>query len=202
MTVKIIMDRLSILRKTHPLSAWPIEVPRIALEALRKNLSRTLYLHIYKTGLHRSSQFGRRLFIMNPANISSTGQVLFGDNVRLISEFNDSSLQIGADVEFGSNSRIDFSGGLKIDNSVHISSDVFVYTHSHGLEPRSKASKKFLEIDKSVWIGSRCTIMDSVDHIGEGAVIGTGSVLTKDVQPNEIWAGNPAKKIGLKTPEP
>lgn len=49
-------------------------------------------------------------------------------------------------------------------------------------------------IGADVWIGMGATIKGGV-NIGVGAVIGAGSVLTKDVPPYEIWAGNPAKFI-------
>ncbi len=49
-------------------------------------------------------------------------------------------------------------------------------------------------IGNDVWIGSKCLIKGGVT-IGDGAVIGMGSVVTKDVPPYEVWAGNPAKFI-------
>ena len=47
-------------------------------------------------------------------------------------------------------------------------------------------------VGNDVWIGSNCLIKAGV-KIGDGAVIGMGSVVTHDVPPYEIWAGNPAK---------
>lgn len=55
-------------------------------------------------------------------------------------------------------------------------------------------SYKQTTIGNDVWIGSMCMIKAGV-HIGNGAVIGMGSVVTKDVPDYEIWAGNPAKFI-------
>lgn len=49
-------------------------------------------------------------------------------------------------------------------------------------------------IEHDVWIGSRSLIKAGV-KIGVGAVVGMGSVVTKDIPPYEIWAGNPAKFI-------
>ena len=49
-------------------------------------------------------------------------------------------------------------------------------------------------IGNDVWIGTHCLIKSGVT-IADGAVIGMGSVVTKDVGPYEIWAGNPAKLI-------
>ena len=47
---------------------------------------------------------------------------------------------------------------------------------------------KNVVIDDNVWIGSRVLIIGNV-HIGEGAIIGAGSIVTKDVPPLAIYAG-------------
>ena len=49
-------------------------------------------------------------------------------------------------------------------------------------------------IGNDVWIGAKCMIKGGVT-IGDGAIIGMGSVVTKDIPPYEIWAGNPARCI-------
>jgi acetyltransferase-like isoleucine patch superfamily enzyme len=50
-------------------------------------------------------------------------------------------------------------------------------------------------IEDDVWIGFRATILAGV-RIGRGAIVGAGSVVTKDIPPYEIYAGVPAHKIG------
>lgn len=45
-----------------------------------------------------------------------------------------------------------------------------------------------------MWIGSNAVILSGLT-IGRGSIIGAGSVITKDVEPYSIFAGNPAKKI-------
>ncbi len=49
-------------------------------------------------------------------------------------------------------------------------------------------------IGNDVWIGNRVIIKAGV-KIADGAVVGMGSIVTKDIGPYEIWAGNPAKMI-------
>lgn len=49
-------------------------------------------------------------------------------------------------------------------------------------------------IGNDVWIGYKAIFMPGV-HVGDGAIIGTGSLITKDVGPYEVWGGNPAKLI-------
>lgn len=51
-------------------------------------------------------------------------------------------------------------------------------------------------IGNDVWIGASSIILPNVKKIGNGSVIGAGSVVTKDIGEFEIWVGNPAKKIG------
>lgn len=67
------------------------------------------------------------------------------------------------------------------------------------------AEKKFDEyrqtvIGNDVWIGSNCLIKAGV-KIGDGAVIGMGSVVTHDVPAYEVWAGNPARRIKTRFDE-
>ncbi len=56
------------------------------------------------------------------------------------------------------------------------------------------ATHKETVIGNDVWIGTHCLIKSGV-RIADGAIVGMGSVVTKDVGPYEIWAGNPARLI-------
>lgn len=58
-------------------------------------------------------------------------------------------------------------------------------------------SKGNIIVDDDVWIGFGATIMSGV-HIGQGAIIAAGAVVTKDVEPYAIYAGVPAKKIKMR----
>lgn len=52
-------------------------------------------------------------------------------------------------------------------------------------------------IGEDVWIGARSIIMTGLT-IGDGAIVATGAVVTKNIPPYEIWGGVPAKKIGMR----
>ena len=52
-------------------------------------------------------------------------------------------------------------------------------------------------IDDDVWIGDRVLILAGV-HVGKGAIIGAGAVVTKDVPPYAIVGGNPAHIIRMR----
>lgn len=94
------------------------------------------------------------------------------------------------------------AGGVSIGGGAHpldrVSSSP-VFHSGRNILRKNFASFDFYPYKKTVigsdvWIGSGCKIKGGVT-IGTGAVIGMGSVLTHDVPPYEIWAGNPAKLI-------
>ena len=55
-----------------------------------------------------------------------------------------------------------------------------------------------LTIESDVWIGARTTILPSCKRIGVGSIVGAGSVVTRDIGDFEVFAGNPARKIGQR----
>jgi len=61
---------------------------------------------------------------------------------------------------------------------------------------RLQGYKKYppVRIEDDVWIGARAIILPGI-KIGKGAIIGSGAVVTKDVPPYAICAGNPARVI-------
>ncbi len=64
-----------------------------------------------------------------------------------------------------------------------------------GLVEKDDREKVHLSIGNDVWIGDYVTILPSCTSIGNGAVIGAGAVVTKDIPPYEIWGGVPAHFI-------
>lgn len=87
-------------------------------------------------------------------------------------------------------------GGITIGNDVFIGPKVNLITINHDPDPdnRSATYGRPIVIEDKVWIGINSTILPGV-KIGYGAIIGAGSVVTKDVEPMTIVAGNPARVI-------
>lgn len=95
---------------------------------------------------------------------------------------------------------LDNTGDINIGSGVSIHRNVSIFTHEHDHSrnvtiAESSISVSSIDIGDDVFIGANVTILSQVNKIGTGAVIGAGSVLTKDVGEYEIWAGNPAKFI-------
>lgn len=62
----------------------------------------------------------------------------------------------------------------------------------------SDVKRNKLVIGNDCWIGAGVTILSRCHYIGNGAVVGAGSIVTKDVPPYSIVVGNPAKVIGYR----
>lgn len=91
---------------------------------------------------------------------------------------------------------------IKFHNNVIVTSNVTFVTHDifdYGLNNLNKGTFYYnsgcIEIMDNVFIGCNTTILPNV-KIGPNVVIGAGSVITKDIKPNSVVVGNPAKIIG------
>lgn len=112
-----------------------------------------------------------------------------------------------ANVIISTGARLDVTGDITIGPWTMIGDRTLIYTHDHYHEGREiplllLQEKKGVKwqpkvIGKDVWLHG-CTILSQVTHIPDGVVIGAGSVLTTNPGPYEIWAGNPARKIGVR----
>lgn len=87
-------------------------------------------------------------------------------------------------------------GGIEIGDDVFIGPKVNLITINHDPDPanRSATYGRRIVIEDKVWIGINSTILPGV-RIGYGAIVGAGSVVTKDVEPMTVVAGNPARFI-------
>ena len=86
------------------------------------------------------------------------------------------------------------AGGITIEDEAMIAANCQLISNNHDLENRWVITCKPVHIGKRAWIGAGATILPGVT-IGDNAVVGAGSIVTKDVEPNTMVAGNPAKLI-------
>ena len=91
---------------------------------------------------------------------------------------------------------LDGRGGIRIGNNVDIAQGAYIWTVEHDYNsPDYCGRPETVVIEDYVWIASRATILPGV-HIGKGAVVACGAIVTKDVPENAIVGGVPAKVIG------
>ena len=95
-------------------------------------------------------------------------------------------------------------GNVRIGKYVMIAPHVMIAGGNHDFTDitmpmilQGKGTNKGICIKDDVWLGANSVILDGVT-IGNGAIVGAGAVVTKDVAPYEIVAGNPASKIGSR----
>jgi acetyltransferase-like isoleucine patch superfamily enzyme len=104
---------------------------------------------------------------------------------------------IPSGTEFGNYCSI--ASGVRIFRANHpaeqFTTHPLLYNPTMGWVGHDMLERPPLEIGHDVWIGSNAIICPRVLKIGNGAIIGAGSVVTKDVPPYTILAGNPAKII-------
>jgi galactoside O-acetyltransferase len=141
-------------------------------------------------------------------------QVFAGNNTiveaSIYFDRNNSSVNIGNRCFIG-NSKLVCAKNIFIGDNVMIAWGCIIVDHNshsifwnrrkddiinwiHGRKDWSNVIIKPVKIENKVWIGFNSIILKGIT-IGEGAVVGAGSVVTKDVPPYTIVAGNPAKKI-------
>jgi acetyltransferase-like isoleucine patch superfamily enzyme len=103
-------------------------------------------------------------------------------------------IELGDNVFFNENVFLDAKGGITIGSNVGITENVMIFTHSHGEDIHSTRVYKPVVIKDYAKIYSKALINLGVT-IGEGAIIGANSVVTKDVADYTMVAGTPAELI-------
>jgi len=107
-------------------------------------------------------------------------------------------LEIGTDTIITGPLHADLAAPVRIGNGVRIGHDVSLLTINHAIgEKWLRSGTSFfdaIEIGDGAWIASRVTILPGVS-IGAGSVVAAGAVVTRDVPPNTLVAGVPARVV-------
>lgn len=109
--------------------------------------------------------------------------------------FQPSGVSIGHNSIIGNDAFLDGRSGLDIGNNVNIAGEFRAYTMEHDIsDPQFSGSGAPVIIKDWVYIGTRVTVLPGI-VIGEGAVVASGAVVTKNVEPWTMVGGIPAKFI-------
>lgn len=148
--------------------------------------------------LRRTLEFRRKgIKVWYPCNIYPSASIGNDVSIGMFSE-------IGSDVIIGDGTRIGMGcfipKGVTIGKGCFLAPRVcFVHDMIEWTEyPNGEDHWQQTVIEDGATIGANVLVRPGV-RVGKGALIGIGAVVTKDVGPNEVWFGNPARKVRQRT---
>jgi acetyltransferase-like isoleucine patch superfamily enzyme len=109
-------------------------------------------------------------------------------------------LKVGNNSSIGPYTYIGCSGYIEIGDNVMISPRVSIYSENHNFSKtdlpmiEQGVNRSFVKIEDDCWIAANSVILSGVT-VGKGSIVAAGAVVTKDVPPFSIVAGNPAQVI-------
>lgn len=180
---------------------------------------RRLKLYKSKKSYRKNSLIGKNIIYSETGRcVNASGKpdrIKLGDNSAYMGSLYVSpngSIEIGDNFYLGKNSLIGAEKSIRIGRCVIISNDVRIYdNNNHPISPKARENMSLngffndnwawhhsvsapVVIEDNVWIGQYSTILKGVT-IGKGSIVATHAVVTKDVPPYTIVAGNPAKVV-------
>lgn len=151
-------------------------------------------------------KIGKNCFIAPTANIfAEPGRdIVIGNNVTIAAEvFLHGPIIIEDGVSINASVVIDGGAkGVVIKKNSRIANGCKIYAFNHGMLPEKNikdqaVTSQGITIGDDVWLGANVCVVDGIT-IGDHVVVGMGSIVTKNIPEWQIYAGNPAKKIGQR----
>lgn len=161
----------------------------------------------------RNISIGPNVFLSEFVTVSDNlkvgpGTIIGGDGFGFFTDQNLQSVRmphisgviLEDNVEIGANTTIDrgtlaptvIGRNCKIDNLVHIAHNVTLGENTKIVSNTTICGS--VKTGRNVWVGGNSIIRDALT-IGDNSLVGIGSAVTRNIPANEIWAGNPAKKL-------
>lgn len=126
-------------------------------------------------------------------------EFLLGDYSKLHMQgfgHGEAPLRIGRNCWIGGNCVLDSQGGLDIDDNVGIGAHSQLWTHIQFgdiVEGSRFHSRRYMHVGRDAWLVGHCIV--SPVKVGERSMAMAGSVVTRDMEPNHIYAGVPARDV-------
>jgi len=154
--------------------------------------------------LHSADRLGPRVTLKGRLALSNRGRLRIGDRVRLVSTpfpLELAILETGR-LEIGTNVFINFGTSIVASALVSIGNDCLIGTHVmvmdcdfHRVEDKAwDTTGQPIVIEDRVWLANRSIVLKGV-RIGHDAVVAAGAVVSRDVPPRTVVAGNPARVV-------
>ena len=156
--------------------------------------------------LRDADQLGYGVRVWGAPIVRNSGRLIVGERVRMVSTVAPIELAVGSRgvLEIGDGTYINYGTSIGASLSVRIGKNCSLGTHStlidndfHSLDPdrRNETPPSApIVLGDNVWLGLRVIVLRGVT-IGEGSVIGAGSVVTRDVPPRTLAVGQPARPV-------
>jgi acetyltransferase-like isoleucine patch superfamily enzyme len=160
---------------TRAILAWLASrsIPPFVLNRTRTHVLRSLGIDI-----------GPRSLVMGTLQITGPGHA--------------SLLSIGSHSFITGPLRVDLGARVRIGSRVHVGPEVLLLTLDHEIGPPEERCGPLvgapIEIGDGCWIGARVTVLPGVS-VGKGAILAAGAVVTRDVGPDTMVGGVPARAI-------
>jgi len=139
-----------------------------------------------------------RILGLKCAGASLGEDIVLAAGTRLYSPW---KLRIGPHTNIGDQVHLDARGNLTIGSNCNISSEVAIWTAEHDIQsPTFAMTRGPVVIHDRAWVCFRSIILPGVT-LGEGCVVASGAIVTKDVPPFAVVAGIPAKVVGQRNSE-
>lgn len=157
--------------------------------------SRFIFLKIFKIKMGRNPYIGLNIRANHFNAITMGDDCVLSDGSRMWCELPTGYLKTGDHFQLNRGALVDFTGGVTIGDNVLLSEGAVVYTHSHGYNPHSEPVGNHLVIEDNVWIGQNAIILQGVTRIGKNAIIGAGTVVSKNIDDNLVYVNQKGRSF-------
>ena len=170
-----------------------------ALFALACGRLRARVLAIRGANVGAKTSIGPRCIFQRPHGLCIGERALLEPEVYVKIVEDTALLEIGDHVFIGRGVEFDLTQRISIGNHALIAPRCFITDHTHGVSATARIDEQQclagpVVIGNDVWLGAGTVVLPGVT-IGDGAVVGANSVVTKDVAPMTIVAGAPARTL-------
>lgn len=162
--------------------------------------------NIYSIKRNGNICIGHNVYIDETAKVElkGGGEIIIGSNTEILEgvviQTYGGRISIGENCSINAYTIIYGHGDVAIGNEVLIAGHCMIIPSNHRFQNKYKSireqgnSSKGISIESNVWVGHGVTILDGVS-IKSRVIIGAGAVVTKDLSPNFVYAGMPAKQL-------